>query len=290
MARIDDDLEVEDQDGIDVELTEDEGKPAKSRKIEDDIEADEPRRRTSKKDDDGEDDIKSDIARAKREASELKAQLAELAKTQNATAIATIERDLAAAENDLIQAKNAKRQALAANNLVLADQIQDELINAIKQKRDDLAYQREATASRPAQRQASGPSAQAEKWMAKNKWFDPKGGDDTTEVVHTISRRLVGEGYDAEDPEHFRLLDERLARLGIGSKRASRSTQTVAAGGSSSGSAPAPRKGTIRIPKALYENARAAGIDVSDPKELKDLARHYQSTQERNKERRDATR
>lgn len=50
----------------------------------------------------------------------------------------------------------------------------------------------------------------ANKWMEKNDWWDPKGGDEDSLIVSAIDSALTGEGYDPTSKDYWDELSDRV--------------------------------------------------------------------------------
>lgn len=53
---------------------------------------------------------------------------------------------------------------------------------------------------------------QANKWMERNSWYDPKGGDEDSQIAKVIDNRLAEEGYDPSSSDYWEELDSRLQK------------------------------------------------------------------------------
>ena len=53
---------------------------------------------------------------------------------------------------------------------------------------------------------------QASRWMDRNKWYDPNGGDMDSQVATKIDEKLVAEGWDPTTPDYWDELDRRLTK------------------------------------------------------------------------------
>lgn len=53
---------------------------------------------------------------------------------------------------------------------------------------------------------------QANKWMERNSWYDPKGGDEDSQIAKVIDNRLAEEGYDPASSDYWEELDNRLQK------------------------------------------------------------------------------
>jgi hypothetical protein len=53
---------------------------------------------------------------------------------------------------------------------------------------------------------------QANRWMERNSWYDPKGGDEDSQIAKVIDNRLAEEGYDPASSDYWEELDSRLQK------------------------------------------------------------------------------
>jgi hypothetical protein len=53
---------------------------------------------------------------------------------------------------------------------------------------------------------------QAAKWMDRNDWFAPDGGDEDSEIAKIIDQKLVKEGWNPSSEEYWQELDKRLQK------------------------------------------------------------------------------
>jgi len=51
-----------------------------------------------------------------------------------------------------------------------------------------------------------------EDWMSRNRWYDPKRGDEDSRIALIIDTKVIEEGYDPATPEYWDELDRRLKR------------------------------------------------------------------------------
>jgi len=66
----------------------------------------------------------------------------------------------------------------------------------------------------------------ANKWMERNKWYDPNGGDADSEIARVIDAQLAKENYDPTSQEYWEELDSRLKDRLPGKQRRPRSVVT----------------------------------------------------------------
>lgn len=110
------------------------------------------------------------------------------------------------------------------------------------------------------------------RWMAKNEWFDWSGGDEDSQMVSEISRKLMAEkGYKLSDDRLYAEIDRRMRAYNPDlyadddqgdvdlPRTAGGSNRTLRGGEGSGRKLPAASRDEIRL-------AEAAGIDLSNAK------------------------
>lgn len=53
---------------------------------------------------------------------------------------------------------------------------------------------------------------QASRWMERNDWFNPEGGDEDSEIAKIVDQKLVKEGWNPATEEYWEELDKRLQK------------------------------------------------------------------------------
>jgi len=53
---------------------------------------------------------------------------------------------------------------------------------------------------------------QAARWMQRNDWFNPEGGDEDSEIAKIIDQKLVKEGWNPASQDYWEELDKRLSK------------------------------------------------------------------------------
>lgn len=53
---------------------------------------------------------------------------------------------------------------------------------------------------------------QAARWMERNEWFNPEGGDEDSEIAKIIDQKLVKEGWNPASEDYWEELDKRLSK------------------------------------------------------------------------------
>ena len=70
----------------------------------------------------------------------------------------------------------------------------------------------QSTQDRPIQQDNSEMQRQASRWMDRNPWYDPSGGDEDSEIAKVIDQKLVKEGWNPNTSEYWEELDNRLLK------------------------------------------------------------------------------
>lgn len=113
------------------------------------------------------------------------------------------------AQRKIEQAEHIIARAVEAGNgadVAAAIRLRDEAISeahSVKAERDQLARERPP---------AVNPlvKSYAKQWMDANKWYDPKGSDEPSQIANRIDRGLLAEGYDPTTREYFTELTRRV--------------------------------------------------------------------------------
>jgi hypothetical protein len=150
-----------------------------------------------------------------RQNQELLERLSVLEKKSHGSDIARLNKALEDQHARILFAKQKISEATSTGNGELLTSAQEmwfearrefEALEAIKKKA--VAPQRQNTI------QAPDPQLQrhANEWMARNDWYDPKGGDPDSRVALTIDQALAEEGFNPRTPQYWEELDNRLQR------------------------------------------------------------------------------
>jgi hypothetical protein len=98
---------------------------------------------------------------------------------------------------------DAAKMAEAQRELAAVDREQAELEASVRAAKAERA-------AGPSAEQ--GVSSEAKRWLRDNPWFKEGGEDDDSALVEALSIKLLREGYAADDPEHFKELNRRIAK------------------------------------------------------------------------------
>lgn len=258
----------------------DEEKSKKKAESDDDSEEDDEEEESDEEDDEEEKPRRKSRSAEDDRISKLEAALAALALKQVESAKAEIDRQISVLDDDLAKIKAAKKLAYSKGDWDAVEKF-DDAASEIRASKERALIAKEQ-AAKPAQKDSDGYRTDlARKWAARHDWFDPRGNDKASKAVRELSAKLEEEGYDVSKPAHYKELTTRLKRrmphLFRGEGEAEKATrkkpvQSVASGG---GAASGGGKKSVSVPKALIENFRAAGFDVSDPEVRKKIAKRY---------------
>lgn len=223
--------------------------------------------------------LKRKIGLLDRRLADLEAQNAALSQQTGVFGEDILERQIARFDSDLNAAMQARAAALAAQDWQRAAQLGQIEYTILRQK-EEAQTRREQVRQRgalPAVAPTDGYRTDlARDWASKHRrWFDPRSNDADSRTVRELSAELEAEGFPVNKPAHFRELELRLKeRLPHRFRKAEAARPKPKPAVSGGGEGPGPKR-SVQVPKALIDNARAAGLDVKDPKVLRDLAKSY---------------
>lgn len=150
----------------------------------------------------------------------------------------------------------------------------------LARSKHDLAAEEERVKSSSA---ARGPSPLAQDWKQRNPWYGHDRFGEQTMLTRTLDQQLAREGFDPQDPDYYAELDRRIRRRMPELQRFQRGGQqqrqqrrdpagAVVRRDPPRGDGSQPQKGVIRLTKADQDNMRAFGIDLTDPKAVREYA------------------
>jgi len=129
---------------------------------------------------------------------------------------------------------------------------------------------------------AQGPTPLASEWKSRNPWFGHARYGEQTAIASAIDRQLASEGYDKNTSDYYMELTKRLRRRCpelqrfTGGQQQQQQRRRDPAGAVVRRDQPRQdnggRKGVIRLTAVDRENMRAFGIDLNDPKAVKEYA------------------
>jgi len=120
---------------------------------------------------------------------------------------------------------------------------------------------------------------QTNKWMERNKWFNPNGGDTDSDIARVIDAQLARENYDPSSPEYWEELDSRLKDRLPNKQRRPRSVVT----GSERESTPQSSGDSFYISPERVKAMKDAGF-WDDPKMRSKMIKQYASWNRNNRE------
>lgn len=113
-------------------------------------------------------------------------------------------------------------------------------------------------------------------WAKKNSsWFDPKGGNRESKIVHAIDIDLYGEGYDPNTKEYWDELTNRVAEV-LPNKIKSNGAKPPQRVGGASSEISRKNSGEANLPKEFIQTLKAAGY-WDDPVKRKTAIKDYLS-------------
>lgn len=169
-----------------------------------------------------------------RQNQELLERLSVLEKKSHGSDLARLNKALEDQHARILFAKQKIAEATSTGNGELLTSAQEMWFEARRQfealesiKKKAVAPQRQRTI------QAPDPQLQryANEWMARNDWYDPKGGDADSRIALTIDQALAEEGFNPKSSEYWEELDNRLQKYlphrytGEASERPSRNSR-----------------------------------------------------------------
>jgi len=152
----------------------------------------------------------------KRQNEQMAERLANLEKRSAGADIARVDKAIEDAQARLYYAKQKIKQATEiADGAALAD-AQEEWYEARNQA-EALVNLKKKVSSAPEPSSIPKPvdprlTKNANDWMARNSWYDPKNDDVDSQIVLKIDESLVKDGWDPLDPEYWEELDNRLTK------------------------------------------------------------------------------
>jgi hypothetical protein len=119
----------------------------------------------------------------------------------------------------------------------------------------------------------------ANRWMERNKWYNPNGGDTDSEIARVIDAQLARENYDPTSEEYWEELDSRLRERLPNKQRRPRSVVT----GSEREVSPARDGNSFYLSPERVRAMKDAGF-WDDPKQRARMIKHYADWNRSNRE------
>lgn len=172
------------------------------------------------------------------------------------------------------EAKNGAAVAEATDKLLKIQRRAEEL------SRISSAYRNQSNAPQPLDPRLVN---QAQKWMERNRWYNPQGGDVESQIVMTLDRQLSSEGgWDPTTPQYWEELDSRIKKyLPRRDKMGSARPRSVVPGSGreSSGSS---GKSTFVLSADRVKALKDAGL-WDDPKQRTEAIKRFQQYDKENR-------
>ena len=154
----------------------------------------------------------------KKQNSELAGRLAAVERKTSGAELARVDKAIEDAGVQVEYAKMKLSEAVSQNDGQGVTRAQDLWYEA-KRKLESLENvkqnaTRQMTQPQQSNVQAPDPLVQkmASEWMEDNPWYDPKGGNEESEIAQIIDKKLTSEGYDPTSEDYWDELSDRMAR------------------------------------------------------------------------------
>ena len=231
--------------------------------------------------------LKRELAARDRIINEMNSRLSTVERKSTGSEMAQLEN----AEREAVQAynyfKDINAKAIEQANGQVAIEAQEKMFQA-RQRLQQLQGIKQAMSRRQAAPQPLDPRLvnHAQDWMERNKWYDPSGRDEDSEIALTIDRRMAQEGWDPTTPEYWQELDSRVKRYlphraksgyNRNNTGGSRSAPPVAGSGRESTSS----KGTYKLSSDRVQALKDAGL-WDDPKQRAEAIKRFQQYDKEN--------
>lgn len=195
--------------------------------------------------------------------------------------------------SEVAQIENGKKQAAQAYNF-FKDQIRvageagnhaavadatEKMIQA-QRKFDELSRVEQVFKQRQAAPQPLDPrlANHAQAWMERNKWYDPSGQDQDSEIAMRIDQRLAQEGWDPTTKEYWDELSSRVKkylphRVNSGKMESTKPRSTVSGSGRESSTSSANRA-SYKLSAERVHALKEAGL-WDDPKKRAEAIKRF---------------
>lgn len=195
--------------------------------------------------------------------------------------------------SELAQIENGKKQtaqayqfykeqiriAGEAGNHAAVAEATEKMIQSQRQF-DELNRVEQAFKQRQAAPQPLDPrlANHAKSWMDRNKWYDPSGRDQDSEIAMRIDHRLAQEGWDPTTREYWEELDSRVKKYiphrASRDKITSNTPRSVVTGSGREASSTPSTPGTYKLSSERVQALKDAGI-WDDPKKRAEAVKRF---------------
>jgi len=156
----------------------------------------------------------SRLTHLQRQNQELMERLAVVERKSYASDLARLDKAMEDEELRLNYATAKMREATDSANGAAFTQAQQMWYESKRKIEAMEGFKQRAVAAGDKEEGAANPQLvrQANKWMERNSWYDPKGGDEDSQIAKVIDNRLAEEGYDPSSSDYWEELDSRLQK------------------------------------------------------------------------------
>ena len=157
------------------------------------------------------------ISALKKQNQELAERLAKVEQKTSGAELARVDKAIEDAGVQVEYAKMKMQEAIAAGDGVGTTQAQEMWFEAKRRQEslENVKAQATKQMSQPNQNiQVPDPMVQrlAADWMEDNPWYDPKGGNEESQIAQVIDKKLTQEGFDPSTEDYWDELSERIKK------------------------------------------------------------------------------
>jgi hypothetical protein len=156
----------------------------------------------------------SRLTHLQRQNQELMERLAVVERKSYASDLARLDKAMEDEELRLNYATAKMREATDSANGAAFTQAQQMWYDSKRKIEAMEGFKQRAVSAGDKEEGAANPQLvrQANRWMERNSWYDPKGGDEDSQIAKVIDNRLAEEGYDPASSDYWEELDSRLQK------------------------------------------------------------------------------
>jgi len=156
----------------------------------------------------------SRLTNLQRQNQELMERLAVVERKSYASDLARLDKAMEDEELRLNYATAKMREATDSANGMAFTQAQQMWYESKRKIEAMEGFKQRAVSAGDKEEGAANPQLvrQANRWMERNSWYDPKGGDEDSQIAKVIDNRLAEEGYDPSSSDYWEELDSRLQK------------------------------------------------------------------------------
>jgi hypothetical protein len=161
-----------------------------------------------------EDNLRAELASRDAQLAEMRDRVANIEQRGTAADLAQLEQGMQRAVQSVQYYKGVIEEATKRQDGAMVADATERMMSARNEAEKFQQIRQQFTNSRTGAQPALDPQvkSRAENWAASNKWYDPSGGDQDSELVLTLDRRLAKEGYDPRTQAYWDELNTRIGR------------------------------------------------------------------------------